>query len=76
MATSCECGNEYSGPINGGEFVDQLTGCYILMKNSALFYFECLKDHYGSEVKDIIWLLVLRKIIVVYSENTNETHSR
>ena len=35
MAGSCECGNEPSGDINCGEFLDQLKTCKLLMKDSA-----------------------------------------
>jgi len=35
MEDSCECGNEPSGSINGGIFLDQL-GDYQLLKNTLL----------------------------------------
>jgi hypothetical protein len=32
---SCECGNEQSGYIKGGEFIDQLSGYQLLKENFA-----------------------------------------
>jgi hypothetical protein len=37
MASSCERGNEPSGSIKGGEFLDHLNGCQLLKKISALW---------------------------------------
>jgi hypothetical protein len=33
----CECGNEPSGFLRCGEFLDQLRSCYILKKDSAVW---------------------------------------
>jgi hypothetical protein len=35
MTGSCEHGNEPSGPIKGGEFLDYLSDCQLLMKDSV-----------------------------------------
>jgi hypothetical protein len=35
VAGSCEHGNGLSGSINGGEFLDYLSGCQLLNKDSA-----------------------------------------
>jgi hypothetical protein len=35
VAGSCEHGNEPSGSIKGGEFLDQLSDCQLLKKDSA-----------------------------------------
>jgi hypothetical protein len=35
MADPCEHGNEPSGSIKWGEFLDQLSDCYVLKKDSA-----------------------------------------
>jgi len=32
---SCEYSNEPSGSVNGGEFLDQLSNCYLLKKDSV-----------------------------------------
>jgi hypothetical protein len=32
---SCEYDNETSGSVNGGEFLDQLSDCQLLKKDSA-----------------------------------------
>jgi hypothetical protein len=32
---SCEHGNEPSGSVKGGVFLDQLSGCWLLKKDSA-----------------------------------------
>jgi hypothetical protein len=32
---TCEYGNETSGSIKGGEFLEQLSDCQLLMKDSA-----------------------------------------
>jgi hypothetical protein len=34
-AASCERGNEHSDYIRGGEFLDQLSDCQLLKKDSA-----------------------------------------
>jgi hypothetical protein len=35
VAGCCEHGNEPSGSIKGGEFVDQLSDCQLVKKDSA-----------------------------------------
>jgi hypothetical protein len=37
VADSCEHGNEPSGSINGGEFIDQLSSYQLLKENSAVW---------------------------------------
>ena len=40
MAVACECGNEASGSIKCGEFLDKLRTCWLLrMDNAACSYF-------------------------------------
>ena len=35
MADACECGNEHSGSVKCGEFLDQLQTSQLLKKDSA-----------------------------------------
>ena len=35
MADACECGNEPSGSVKCGEFLDQMRTSYLLKKDSA-----------------------------------------
>jgi hypothetical protein len=37
VAGCCECGNEPSGAIKCGEFVEYLKSCYLFRKTSALW---------------------------------------
>jgi hypothetical protein len=57
VAGSCEHGNEPSGSIQGGEFLDQLSECSLLKKDSALrSYFK-----YSKELQQIHILEIFRK---------------
>ena len=35
LTDACECGNEPSGSVKSGEFLDQLQTCQLLKKDSA-----------------------------------------
>jgi hypothetical protein len=37
VAGTCECGNEPSGSIKYGEFLDYLKTCWLLKKDSAVW---------------------------------------
>jgi hypothetical protein len=47
MAGSCEHGSEISNTIKGVEFIDQLSNCQLLKKESAALNLYCLLKLYG-----------------------------
>jgi hypothetical protein len=57
VAGSCEHGNEFPGSIRGGEFVDKLSNCQLLKKNSALcskcsflMFINCVRNMFVSAI--------------------------
>ena len=51
VAGTCECGNEPSGSIKCGEFIDQLRTAYLLKKDSAPWSKYVMKGLYFTKYK-------------------------